>query len=115
MSSRNPLTSAIACTCNPLHVVGIQVIVTEESYPSKASFLDADALPIYPAECQDPPRFSGTRVRRGLDQTVSGRRLNADVNGAYNILRTVLPDAFGNMGKGRAGAAVCPVRLPVQT
>jgi putative transposase len=92
-------------------LVGIQVIVTEESYTSKASCLDADPLPVYDA-ATPAPTFSGRRVKRGLYRSASGRRLNADVNGAYNILRKVLPDAFG---KGIAGAAVHPVRLPVRT
>jgi len=92
--------------------VGIQVNVTEESYTSKASFLDGDSLPVYNASRQETTVFSGRRLKRGLYQAASGRRLNADVNGAYNILRTALPDAFG---KGIAGAAVHPVRLAVRT
>lgn len=95
-------------------LVGIQVILTEESYTSKASFLDADPLPVYDAQRSEAPVFSGRRVKRGLYRAASGRHINADVNGAYNILRKVLPDAFGNTGKGIAGAAVHPVRLPVQ-
>jgi putative transposase len=91
-------------------LVGIQVRITEESYTSKASFLDADPLPVYGA--QDIPAFSGRRVKRGLYRAGDGRHINADVNGAYNIIRKALPDAFG---KGIAGAAVHPVRLPVRT
>jgi len=95
-------------------LVGIQVRLTEESYTSKASFLDADPLPIYGAA--DIPAFSGRRIRRGLYRTANGRHINADVNGAYNIIRKVLPDAFGSgYGEGIAGAAVHPVRLPVRT
>ena len=104
-----PHARFIAMLSYKAELVGIQVIVTEESYTSKASFLDADPLPVYGAP--DIPAFSGRRVRRGLYRTAGGRHLNADVNGAYNILRKVLPDAFG---KGIAGAAVHPVRLPVQ-
>jgi putative transposase len=91
-------------------LVGIQVRITEESYTSKASFLDADPLPVYGA--QDIPAFSGRRVKRGLYPAGDGRHINADVNGAYNIIRKALPDAFS---KGIAGAAVHPVRLPVRT
>ena len=91
-------------------LVGIQVWITEESYTSKASFLDADPLPIYwDAEIS---AFSGKRVKRGLYRAADGRHINADVNGSYNIIRKVLPDAFG---KGIAGAAVHPVRLSVRT
>jgi putative transposase len=91
-------------------LVGIQVHITEESYTSKASFLDADPLPVYGAN--DAPVFSGRRVKRGLYRSGAGRHINADVNGAYNIIRKALPAAFG---KGIAGAAVHPVRLPVRT
>ncbi|HEX5545885.1 MAG TPA: transposase [Ktedonobacterales bacterium] len=95
-------------------LVGIQVKITEESYTSKASFLDADPLPIYGAT--DFVAFSGKRVKRGLYRAADGRHINADVNGSYNIIRKVLPDAFDfGAGKGIAGAAVHPVRLPVRT
>jgi len=92
-------------------LVGIQVKITEESYTSKASFLDADPLPVYGAQ-KTPPAFRGMRVKRGLYRAAGGRHINADVNGSYNIIRKVLPDAFG---KGIAGAAVHPVRLSVRT
>lgn len=93
-------------------LVGLHVIVTEESYTSKASFLDGDSLPVYDVQRAEPPVFSGKRVKRGLYRTASGRRINADVNGSYNIIRKVLPNSFG---QGIAGTAVCPVRLLVRT
>ena len=71
-------------------LVGIQVKITEESYTSKASFLDADPLPIYDA-AKPTPTFSGKRVKRGLYCAAAGQRFNADVNGSYNIIRKVLP------------------------
>ena len=86
--------------------------MTEESYASKASFLDGDPLTVFAAERQGSPIFSGRRVKRGLYRSARGRQINADVNGAYNIIRKALPDAFG---KGIAGAAVHPVRMPVRT
>jgi transposase, IS605 orfB family len=64
---------------------GISVIVQEESYTSKASFLDNDDIPVY-GETENP-RFSGRRITRGLYRTSTGRPINADVNGSYNILR----------------------------
>jgi len=79
-------------------LVGIQVIVTEESYTSKASFLDADPLPVYDASRQETTIFSGRRPKRGLYQAASGRQINADVNGVYNNLRKALPDAVGKGG-----------------
>lgn len=107
-----PHARFIAMLSYKAELVGIHVLVTEESYTSKASFLDVDPLPVYDAARQESPIFSGRRVKRGLYQAANGRRLNADVNGAYNIIRKALPDAFG---KGIAGAAVHPVRLPVRT
>jgi putative transposase len=93
-------------------LVGIQVKITEESYTSQASFLDADPLPVYDPQRKEKPTFSGRRLKRGLYRAANGQRFNADVNGAYNIMRKVLPDVFG---KGIAGAAVHPVRLAVRT
>jgi putative transposase len=64
-------------------LVGIQVKITEESYTSQASFLDADPLPIYdPQRKEKPPTFSGRRLKRGLYRAGDGRHINADVNGA---------------------------------
>lgn len=64
---------------------GISVIVQEESYTSKASFLDNDDIPVH-GETENP-RFSGRRIKRGLYRTSTGRLINADVNGSYNIMR----------------------------
>ena len=64
---------------------GITVITQEESYTSKASFLDGDDIPVY-GEVENP-QFSGRRVKRGLYKAGNGRLINADVNGSYNILR----------------------------
>lgn len=72
---------------------GISVIIQEESYTSKASFLDNDDIPVYGVT--ENPTFSGRRIKRGLYRTSDGRLINADVNGAYNILRKGL----GNRGR----------------
>ncbi len=72
-------------------LLGIKVIVTEESYTSKSSFLDGDSLPQYG---ENKPKFSGKRVQRGLYKSANGRLINADVNGAYNIVRKVKSNAF---------------------
>jgi putative transposase len=82
-------------------LVGIQVQITEESYTSMCSFLDLE--PIGKQEI-----YAGKRVKRGLFQAADGRRLNADSNGAFNILRKVVPNAFGN---GIGGVVVHPVRI----
>lgn len=64
---------------------GIEVIEQEESYTSKASFVDNDDIPVY-GKIEHEPQFSGKRIHRGLYETKDGFRLNADINGSYNIL-----------------------------
>ena len=93
--------------------VGIQVMITEESYTSQASFLDLDVLPSYDPKLgvdqQDKPQFSGRRDGRWY--RVKGRApIHADVNGSYNIGRKVFPTAFG---PGIEATAVRPRRLAV--
>ena len=72
---------------------GINVIVTEESYTSKASFLDGDYVPTYGVDDQSA-KFSGKRIHRGLYETKNKTLINADVNGASNTIRKAIPNAF---------------------
>jgi putative transposase len=94
-------------------LAGIHVIVQEESYTSKASFLDVDPIPVYDPKREQQPTFSGKRVERGLYRAKSGRRIQADVNGSYNIGRKAIPDSFGQGIE--AALAVRPVGLPIST
>lgn len=64
-------------------MLGITVIAREESYTSKASFLDYDEIPNYKDKATH--KFSGKRIKRGLYRSTT-RKINADVNGAYNIM-----------------------------
>lgn len=64
---------------------GITVVLQEESYTSKSSFLDDDPIPVYGKT--ERPVFAGKRVKRGLYKTGAGQLVNADVNGSLNILR----------------------------
>ena len=66
---------------------GINYVEQEESYTSKASFFDNDELPTYNADNPQKYQFSGTRITCGQYRTSTGYILNADVNGALNILR----------------------------
>ena len=66
---------------------GMKYVEQEESYTSKASFLDLDELPIFDTEKPYTGTFSGKRIKRGLYKSKHGRLINADVNGAANILR----------------------------
>ncbi|MDO4467412.1 MAG: IS200/IS605 family accessory protein TnpB-related protein, partial [Bacillota bacterium] len=66
---------------------GIRYIEQEESYTSKASFFDQDEIPVFKKEETKTYVFSGKRIHRGMYQTKNGSTINADVNGALNILR----------------------------
>ena len=66
---------------------GIILVMQEESYTSKASFWDKDVIPVYKSDNTEEYHFSGKRIHRGQYRTASGQVLNADVNGALNIMR----------------------------
>jgi len=67
---------------------GIKFVETEESYTSIASFLDNDFLPTLGAKPKGW-KPSGKRIRRGLYRSANNELINADCNGACNILRKV--------------------------
>jgi putative transposase len=79
-------------------LVGIKVILTEESYTSVASLLDLDEMPVYGEKREGKPVFSRKRIKRGLYRASDGRIINADINGAGNSIRKVAPNAFGSKG-----------------
>jgi putative transposase len=85
-------------------LVGIRVVVREERHTSKCSFLDDEPI-------QHHSQYVGQQVRRGLFRTATGRYINADVNGSYNIGRKAAPDAFGPGGRGWVVQPV-PLVLP---
>ena len=53
----------------------------------KLFFWDRDDIPVYSADDPGKYEFSGRRICRGLYRTSCGKTLNADVNGALNIMR----------------------------
>jgi IS605 OrfB family transposase len=77
-------------------LVGIKVIVQEESYTSKSNFLNLDPIPVYGHTGADDVAFSGKRIKRGLYKTSVGQLINSDVNASYNILRKAISNAFSN-------------------
>ncbi|NEO56556.1 MAG: IS200/IS605 family element transposase accessory protein TnpB [Okeania sp. SIO3B5] len=89
-------------------MVGIDVIITEESYTSTSSFIDNDLIPVYNKSEKNQVTFSGKRVKRGLYRTASKRLINADVNGSLNIMRKAVPNVFDY---GIEGVVVHPVRV----
>ena len=83
--------------------VGIGVIVNEESYTSGTSFLDNE-LPI--KENYNKSR----RIKRGLFVSNNGIKINADLNGAYQIIKKVFPNTFVN---GILGVDLHPVVINI--
>ena len=65
---------------------GIEYKEQEESYTSKASYLDNDDIPIYKEETEEI-KFSGKRIKRGIYKSKQEKIINADLNGALNILK----------------------------
>ena len=83
--------------------VGINVILTEESYTSGTSCLDGE-LPTKAFYNKD------RRIHRGLFISNQGIRVNADVNAAYQIMKKVFPNAFAD---GIEGVVLHPVRVDI--
>lgn len=70
-------------------LVGIKVILTEESYTSKCDSIANEII------CKHKD-YLGKRIKRGLFQSSKGKLINADVNGALNIMRKVVNDSYVN-------------------
>ncbi len=83
--------------------IGLKVVLTEESYTSGTSFLDEE----------EPVKANynkSRRRKRGLFVSNHGIKINADVNGAYQIMKKVFPNAFAD---GIEGVALHPVRVNI--
>lgn len=83
-------------------LVGIEVLITEESYTSKCSFIDFESL-------NKHDNYLGKRKHRGLFISKDKIKINADCNGSGNIIRKVIPTAFD--GYGIEGVVVHPIRI----
>lgn len=83
---------------------GIKVLFNEESYTSKCSFLDGEAI------CKHD-KYVGKRIRRGLFVSRNCIKINADVNAAYNIMIKAIPNAFVD---GIEGVVVHPLVLTIK-
>ncbi|SDL95422.1 Putative transposase DNA-binding domain-containing protein, partial [Kandleria vitulina] len=90
---------------------GIIFVKQEESYTSKSSFWDRDEIPAYNADNPREYQFSGKRIHRGQYKTASGKIINADVNGALNIMRkSSVVDVNILYGRGEVDT---PVRIRI--
>jgi len=83
---------------------GIKVTTTEESYTSKCSFLDLEPIDKH-------EKYLGKRTKRGLFRTFTNRYINADCNGAGNILRKVIGDFEINDSIERAASAPSKINV----
>lgn len=90
---------------------GIIFVKQEESYTSTSSFWDRDDLPVYNNDNPKTYTFSGTRIHRGMYQCKNGMCLNADVNGALNILRK--SNVVSLNGLYTRGEVDTPVRIRI--
>ncbi|MGK7929206.1 MAG: RNA-guided endonuclease InsQ/TnpB family protein [Spirulina sp.] len=88
---------------------GINFLETEESYTSQASFIDDDFLPKY-GEKPERWKASGKRVRRGLYCSSDGSLINADCNGAGNIIRKVSAQLNFDLTKACRAVLTLPKR-----
>jgi len=88
---------------------GLRFIETEESYTSKASFLDNDFLPTY-GEKPERWKSSGKRIKRGEYDTNKKENINADCNGASNILKKVSTQLDLNLTKVSRAVLTLPQR-----
>lgn len=89
---------------------GIRLVETEESYTSKASFFDGDNLPVF-GEKPEGWTASGKRVLRGLYRTAQGWLINADANGAANIMKKVSTKLGIDLSGVSSGTVAAPFRV----
>lgn len=80
-----PFYKFISMITYKANLVGITVDVVNESYTSKCSFLDDEDM-------KHHELYLGKRIKRGLFQTNIGLKINADINGALNIIRKSVKD-----------------------
>ena len=83
----NKLIQMLSYKCK---LVGINCVIQEESYTSKASFIDNDYIPVFNSTTELNYKFSGQRVKRGLYCSQNGIKINADINASLNILKKYL-------------------------
>ena len=87
-------------------LVGMNVELVDESHTSKCSFLDGESI-------EHHEHYAGRRVKRGLFKTRSAKLINADVNGAYNIIKKAVPKAFDKVD-GIEAFGVTPVSVRIE-
>mgnify|MGYP002408937120 CR=1 FL=1 len=82
-----PFKRIISAIENKCLKEGIRFVKQEESYTSKASFIERDELPVWSKNDKNTYCFSGNRITRGMYRSKNGEQIHADINGSLNILR----------------------------
>ena len=85
-------------------LLGINVVINKESFTSKCSFLDNEVIKRHKT-------YAGKRISRGLFRSQRGVIINADVNGAYNIIKKVVPKAIS--ADGIEGVGLHPYSIAI--
>jgi putative transposase len=110
--SQIPHSKLISLLTYKLEKHGISVKVGEESYTSRASFLDWDMIPSWEPGNTSNHSFSGKRVETKKYIASDGREIHADVNGAFNIGRKVIPNSFDSLESIVSRNSGCVVAHP---
>lgn len=100
-----PHAKLIEKLCYKADLVGIEVIITEESYTSKVDHLAFE-------EMKRQEKYSGKRIKRGLFRSATGKVFNADVNGALGIARKVFGDSVTQLITN-SGVGLTPYRVQI--
>jgi len=83
--------------------VGLTLREQEESHTSICSFLDNESI-------EHHEEYLGKRIIRSLFKSAKGIIIHADVNGAYNITKKAIPEAFSKVkANGGGGCALHPL------
>jgi len=99
------LTNQLEYKCEE---AGIAVMLQDEAHTSLCSFLDGEPI-------EHHEKYMGKRISRGLYRSARGTIINADVNGAYNIIKKAIPKAFAKVNAdGIEGVGLHPARLREQ-
>ncbi len=85
-------------------LIGIDILLEPEFFTSKCSFLDNESI-------KKHKKYEGRRICRGLYQSQKGKIINADVNGAYNILKKAVPNAIS--ADGIEGVGLHPYSITI--
>ena len=83
---------------------GINVIIQDESYTSKCSFLDNERI-------EHHDSYAGKRIKRGVFRSAKGILIHGDLNAVYNIITKAIPEAFAN---GIEGIGLYPRSLSIR-